>query len=88
MPSRDPEDVLDRDELCRALKLGPELFRIRSREGEIPEPSFWIGSSPRWLWGDVMWWIKRRGRVPPQKAQKSPKKPKKSKENPNAPEGP
>jgi hypothetical protein len=78
---RDPEEILDQRDLRKVLRVGSdETFRIRQQEGEIPEPSFYIGPSPRWFWGDVAWWIRRKSRG--HLAPESRKKPKKAQESP------
>jgi hypothetical protein len=86
---RDPEEILDQRDLRKALRIGSEeTFRVRQHEGEIPEPSFYIGPSPRWFWGDVLWWIKRKARAAENLPTEIPKKSRKSQGNPGAADGP
>lgn len=74
MPARrDPDELLTRTDLRRLLKVGRDVLRLMEEAGELPEPSLWLRSQPRWLWADVRRWLRRgapNGRSPPESDRK------------------
>ncbi len=49
-----PQTVLSAKQLQAALKIKHAKFYVSLRDGELPPPSFRIGSKiTRWVWSDV-----------------------------------
>jgi predicted DNA-binding transcriptional regulator AlpA len=54
------EALLDKRDVCLALKIGERKFAEMRAAGEFPAPDLRIGNLPRWRPGTLNAWIERR----------------------------
>jgi hypothetical protein len=58
---RDDDALLTRQEMMRLLRLKKTAFTEMQEAGEIPQPTLYLRTSPRWRVGDFRRWIQSGG---------------------------
>ena len=74
---KDPDVLLAPADFQKILGCGDDTFREMLEAGDLPEPTLFVKSRPRWRAGLIRAWI-RSGGLP----GKRPKKPEKAGKNP------
>lgn len=54
----DPDALLTRADFARFLKCGKTVLSRMEAEGELPDPTIWVGKAPRWRAGAIRDWLR------------------------------
>jgi predicted site-specific integrase-resolvase len=60
----EPDDLLTSAELAEALRVNERTVRKWRNDGTGP-PVMWAGGHARYLWRDVLDWLRRKDEPPP-----------------------
>ncbi len=73
---KDSDTLLTKQDLMSVLGCGDDVFKEMQDAGGIPEPTMYVGKTPRWRAGLIRLWIRFGGpRVVPKSSDKSGKRP-------------